>query len=324
MICNFFVLSLYPNYINMIGKINDNHVVKVKNIDQFNRYFHQPTFHPLVSVADLSHADLSLFDPTDFGMYCVVLMDVDFGELVLRNSCMRYRAGTIFTMKPGDVVSMNLDPSVRPLGWMLAFRPELIVNTGLGRDFYMFNFFDYEVFDALELHESERRVMLNCFANINAELHAPDDELTGHMLRLGIGQLLSYCRRFYDRQFDTRKLKNSDLMMKLNTLLDNYLANEEMTRHNGQPTVTWCSGQFHLSANYFGDMVKRELHMTAQEYIQNKIVEKAKSIIADPHYSINEVAEMLGFAYPNHFTRFFRKKTGMSPTEFRRSINSNM
>lgn len=294
--------------------------VEVKNIDEFNRYFNQPTLHPLASVADLSRADLSLFDPTDFGMYCVVLMDVDFGELVLRGSCMRYRAGTIFTMKPGDVVSMNLDPSVKPRGWMLAFRPELIKNTGLGRDFYMFNYFDYEVMEALELYEAERRVMLNCYSNINAELHAPDDELTGHMLRLGIGQLLSYCRRYYDRQFDTRRLKNYDLVQKLDSMLEAYLTSKDMTRRLGQPTVAWCSSQFHLSPNYFGDMIKRQLHITAQEYIQGKIIERAKQLIADPSLSVSEVAEQLGFTYSNHFTRFFRMKTGQSPTEYRRDV----
>lgn len=294
--------------------------IKVEGIDQFNAYFNQPTLHPLVSVADLSRADLSLFEPTDFGMYCVVLMDADFGTLQLRGSSMRYRSGTVFTMKPGDVVSMNLDKMVRPRGQMLAFRPELIVNTGLGRDFYMFNFFDYEVLEALELYEVERKVMLNCFANIKAELNAPDDELTSHMLRLGIGQLLSYCRRYYDRQFDTRKLKNSDLVTKLDSMLDTYLSSPDMTRRLGQPTVAWCSTQFHLSPNYFGDMIKRQLHVTAQEYIQGKILERAKYLIADTQLSVSEVAELLGFTYSNHFTRFFRTKTGQSPTEYRKHI----
>lgn len=296
-------------------------VIHIENIDQYNLYFHQPTLHPMVSVADLSKAELSLFKPTDFGMYCVVLMDADFGELVLRGSCMRYRSGTIFTMKPGDVVSMNLDSSVHPRGWMIAFRPEMIENTGLGRDFYMFNYFDYEVFEALELTEPERRVIINCYQNVNAELHAPNDELTGHMLRLGIGQLLSYCRRYYDRQFDTRKLKNSDLVLKLDAMVDGFLASPEMTRRLGQPTVAWCASQFHLSPNYFGDMVKRQLHITAQEYIQGKIIDKAKSLIADHQLSVSEVAEQLGFAYSNHFTRFFRTKTGMSPSEFKKKQN---
>lgn len=290
---------------------------KVQTLDDFNHYFHQSTQHPSVGVGDLSKADLSLFDPTDFGMYCVVLMDVSFGELVLRNTQMSYRAGTVFTMKPGDVVSMNLDENVHPQGKMLAFKPELIVNTGLGRDFYMFNFFDYEVFQALELKAEERMVMLNCFANLQAELQAPDDELTSHMLRLGIGHLLSYCRRFYERQFDTRKFKNTDLAMKLDKVIDAYLADKEAPHRDGPPSVAWCSSQFHLSPNYFGEMVRRELNITAQEYIHNKIIDKAQALLSNPRYTISEVAYMLGFSYANHFTRFFKNKTGMPPRSFR-------
>ena len=296
-------------------------ITKVENIDQFNRYFNQPTYHPLVSVANLADAHLSLFNPTDFGMYCVVLMDTEFGELILRDSDMNYQSGTIFTMKPGHVVSMNLSSGARPRGWMLAFRPVLIVNTGLGRDFYMFNFFDYEVVEALKLYEGERRIILNCFNNILSELRAPDDEFTSHMVRLGIGQLLSYCRRFDDRQFDTKKVRASELVQQLDSMLDSYLANgSDLPRRFGPPHVAWCSSQFHLSANYFGDVVKHELGITAKEYIQNKITEKAKSLLADPLMPVNNVASRLGFNYPNHFTRFFRNMTGMSPSEFRKQF----
>ena len=293
-------------------------IVYIESIDQYNRYFHQPTYHPLVSVADLSLADLSLFDPIDFGMYCVVLMEVDFGELVLRGTRMRYRGGTIFTMKPGDVVMMNLDPAVRPRGKMLVFRPELLQGTGLGRDFYMFNFFEYEVAEALELYESERHVAISSFNNINAELQAPDDEFTSHMLRLGIAQLLTSCRRFYERQFDMKKMHTSEVMLRLDNLLDNYLSGEsDLPRLLGQPNVAWCASQFHLSPNYFGDLVRREINMTAQAYIQQKVIEKARMLLADPSLSINDIATRLGFSYANHFTRFFRNKEGVSPTELR-------
>lgn len=296
-------------------------IVYIESIDQYNRYFHQPTYHPLVSVADLSLADLSLFDPIDFGMYCVVLMEVDFGELVLRGKKMRYRGGTIFTMKPGDVVMMHLDPGVRPRGKMLVFRPELLNGTGLGRDFYMFNFFEYEVTDALELYESERHVAINSFNNIKAELQAPDDEFTSHMLRLGIAQLLTSCRRFYERQFDTKKMHNSEMMTQLDNLLDNYLSGEsDLPRLLGQPNVAWCANQFNLSANYFGDLVRREINMTAQAYIQQKVIEKAKSLLADRSLSINDIATRLGFSYANHFTRFYRNKEGISPTEERKRL----
>lgn len=294
---------------------------RVDNIDQFNHYFHQPTFHPLVSVGRLQEADLSLFDPTDFGMYCVVLMEVDFGELVLHDSCMHYRAGTMFTMKPGDVVSMNLDPKMKPYGLMLAFRPELLNGTGLGRDFYMFNFFDYKVAEALELYDTERRVIINCFNNINTELQAPDDEFTSHMLRLGIGQMLTFCRRFYERQFDTDTIHPSTVIRRLEALLDGYWdGNGDMARRLGPPTVAWCAEQFHLTPSYFGDIVRREIGVTPQVFLQNKLMERAKSLLADNTLSVNDIAIQLGFIYPNHFARLFRQKAGVSPTAFRKQL----
>lgn len=295
--------------------------IRVENIEQFNHYFHQPTYHPQVSVARLQDADLSLFEPTDFCMYCVVLMEVDFGELVLHDTCMRYRGGTMFTMKPGDVVSMNLDSRVKPHGWMLAFRPEQLNGTGLGRDFYMFNFFEYKVAEALELFDSERRVIINCFNNIYTELQAPDDELTSHMLRLGIGQLLTCCRRFYDRQFDTKDLHSSDLGKRLDKMVDEYLSEgSKKLRTQGPPTVAWCAEQFHLTPSYFGDVVRREMGITPQAFLQTKLIDRAKSLLASQELTINEIAEELGFSYPNHFARLFRQKTGMSPSAFRRQL----
>lgn len=295
--------------------------IRVENIEQFNHYFHQPTYHPQVSVARLQDADLSLFEPTDFCMYCVVLMEVDFGELVLHDTCMRYRGGTMFTMKPGDVVSMNLDSRVKPHGWMLAFRPEQLNGTGLGRDFYMFNFFEYKVAEALELFDSERRVIINCFNNIYTELQAPDDELTSHMLRLGIGQLLTCCRRFYDRQFDTKDLHSSDLGKRLDKMVDEYLSEgSKKLRTQGPPTVAWCAEQFHLTPSYFGDIVRREMVITPQAFLQTKLIDRAKSLLASQELTINEIAEELGFSYPNHFARLFRQKTGMSPSAFRRQL----
>lgn len=295
--------------------------IRIENIEQFNHYFHQPTYHPQVSVARLQDADLSLFEPTDFCMYCVVLMEVDFGELVLHDTCMRYRGGTMFTMKPGDVVSMNLDSRVKPHGWMLAFRPEQLNGTGLGRDFYMFNFFEYKVAEALELFDSERRVIINCFNNIYTELQAPDDELTSHMLRLGIGQLLTCCRRFYDRQFDTKDLHSSDLGKRLDKMVDEYLSEgSNKLRTQGPPTVAWCAEQFHLTPSYFGDIVRREMGITPQAFLQTKLIDRAKSLLASQELTINEIAEELGFSYPNHFARLFRQKTGMSPSAFRRQL----
>lgn len=289
----------------------------VSTMDQFNAYFHQPTVHPMMAVGDLSRADLSLYDLLRFDMYCVVLMDADFGELVKAGTAIRYDAGTIFWLRPRQYVAMNLDYSVKPRGWMVVFKPELLERTGLGRDFYMFDFFNHDVNEALTLSSSERGIILNSFANIQAELLSKRDYLSDHMLRLGIGTLLSYCKRFFERQFEEDRIHNTNLKTQLDLLLDNYLSSGSSAQM-GQPTVAWCATHFHLSPNYFGDLVKRELHITAQEYIQQRIISQAKHLLADTPMSVGEIAEELGFTYPTHFARMFRRKTGQSPQEFRK------
>lgn len=293
-------------------------MITVRNMDEYNSYFHQKTSHPLVAVGELARADLRLFEPTDFGMYCVVLMDENFGELQRNGESIRYRAGTLFSLRPGQEVSMNLDYTVRPRGWMLAFRPELLEKTGLGRDFYMFNFFQSNADEAVELSDTERGIILNCFANIFAELNTPSDYLSDQLIRLGIGQLLSYFKRFHERQFTEATAQGGSLVQKLDMMVDNYLSSGQPAQ-KGQPTVAWCAEQFNLSPNYFGDLVKKELHTTAQDYLQEKIISAAKRLLLDTSLSVNEVAEELGFSYANHFSRMFAKRTGVSPLKFRKT-----
>lgn len=292
----------------------------IVDIDEFNAFFHQSTLHPLMSVGNLSQADLSLFEPIDFNMYCVVLMDDNFGELVKCGTNIRYQAGTIFSVRPGQVISMNLDYTVKPKGWMLAFRPELLEKSGLGRDFYMFSFFSHDVNEALTLSQAERGIILNSFANICAELQTPNDYLTNHMLRLGIGHLLSYCKRFFERQFSKHVSQKKNLAEQMETMIDNYLSSCSPAQQ-GIPTVAWLASQFNLSPNYFGEMVKREIHITAQEFIQRKIILAAQSLLASTAMSVNEIAEELGFEYPNHFTRLFKRNTGITPMQFRKGVS---
>ncbi len=290
----------------------------VSGIEEFNARFHQPTLHPLMSVGNLSQADMSLFTSTDFGMYCVVLMDADFGVLTMDGRSIRYKPGTVFSLRPGQVVSMQLDHAVKPQGWIVAFRPELLERSGLGRDFYMFSFFSHDVDEALELSQAERGVIMNGIANISVELQSRPDYLTNHMLRLGLGQLLSYCKRFFERQFAGHVRAENNLRRRLDALLDGYLSSGSPAQQ-GQPTVAWCASQFNLSPNYFGDMVKRELHINAQEYIQRKITAVAQRLLGETAMSVAEIAEELGFAYPNHFTRMFRRNTGFTPLQWRKS-----
>lgn len=270
------------------------------DIETFNRFFHQPVLHPMVAAGELSRADDGLFETRDFGMYCVILSDT-----------------SIRTLKPGQMSIMDGSPAARRGGWMLAFRPELLIKSGLGRDFYMFAFFDHA--DAvLALSADERRIIVNCFESISYELLQSPDYLTNHMIRLAIGRLLSYCKRFYERQYSVPAVTGRNLGHALDMMIDNYLSSGSAAQQ-GQPTVSWCADQFNLTPNYFSSLIKRELRMPAQDYIQGKILDAAKKLLDTTPMSVGEIAEELGFSYPNHFTRLFKGKTGLSPQQYRKN-----
>ena len=301
----------------MITHIFTHIVYKLNDINDFNRFFSTPTLHPQVAVTELFRADFSLYDAKVYDMYAIILIDDEFGELLRDDMPLSYTKGSIVTIRPGQSIEMRMNYRTRPKGWMLAFKPELLEKTGLGRDFYMFSYFNADHNDAIGLTEMEYGVIRNCFANLYAELHTPQDHLSGQMIRLGIGTLLSYVKRYFEKQHITSTQKSETIVGKLDALLDKYLGSGLPAQH-GQPTVTWCATQFGLSPNYFGDLIKKEVRVTAQEYIRSKIIAHAQVLLRQTNMTINEIAEELGFAYPNHFTRMFHKATGYAPLKYRK------
>ncbi len=151
--------------------------------------------------------------------------------------------------------------------------------------------------------------------NLNQSIDKHSKKLIANNIEL----LLNYCMRFYDRQFITRSHVNKDILVRFENLLDNYLKSE-MTKTIGLPTVKYCADQLHLSANYFGDLIKKETGKSAQEHIQLKLMELAKERVFDTSKSISEIAYELGFKHPQHFSRMFKNETGYTPNEYR-SLN---
>ena len=288
------------------------------DITTFNQFFHQPNLHPLVSTGDLARADTALFEERDFEMYCVIFLDSAFGELRKNGKPLPYGSGSLFTLTPGQTVSLKVDYTAKRRGWILAFRPELLVKSGLGRDFYMFEFFHHDFETALTLDDRERGILAGCYENAFTELLQDPDYLTNHMIRLCIGRLLSYCKRFYERRYAIRTSPGRNLGRALDTMIDSYLSSGSAAQQ-GPPNVSWAADQFHLTPNYFGSLVKRELHVSAEEFIQGKIIGAAEKLLTTTTMPIGEIAEELGFSHPNHFTRLFTAKTGVSPLQYRKN-----
>ena len=198
----------------------------------------------------------------------------------------------------------------------LLFHPDFIRGTSLGQKIKKYTFFSYESNEALHLSEEERMIVLDCLEKIRMELLHAIDKHTKGLIATNIELLLDYCMRFYERQFTTREQVNKDIIVRFERLLDDYFDSDGPLRE-GLPTVKYFADKVFLSANYFGDMIRKQTGQTASEYIQNKLIERAKEALLGTDKTTSEIAYGLGFQYPQHLSRMFKRVTGYTPNEFR-------
>ena len=294
-----------------------NKIEHFEHVFEYNYLLGVETLHPLVSVIDLSKSRRIRHMRHTFGFYTLFLKEVRCGNLISGRQYYDYQEGTIVAIAPGQVAGVEDNgEEFQPKGWALVFHPDLIRGTSLGRNIRSYSFFSYEANEALHLSEQERAIVVDCLHKIRTETEHAVDKHTRRLVTANIELLLDYCVRFYERQFLTRSQVNSDLLIRFETLLDAYFSSDR-PQSEGLPSVKYFAEQLHLSANYFGDLIKKETGRTAQDHIQLKLIDVAKERIFDVRKSVGEIAYELGFKYPQHFTRLFKKLTGLTPKEYR-------
>lgn len=275
------------------------------------------TLHPLITIVDLAKTKVIPAQAFNFGLYAIYLKEINCGELRYGRNLYDYQEGTLVFTAPGQVISVQTNvKTFEPKGWGLLFHPELIHGTPLGKHIQDYSFFSYDSNEALHLSEKERQIVLDCFSKIEYELQQSIDKHSKILIASNIELFLNYCTRFYDRQFITRDNAHKGIVERFETLMNSYFSSEKPATI-GLPSVAYCAEELNLSPNYFGDLIKKETGVSAQEYIQTKVIDIAKERIFDINKSIGEVSYDLGFKYPQHFTRLFKQKVGVSPNEYR-------
>lgn len=205
-------------------------------------------------------------------------------------------------------------------GHTLLFHPDFIRNYPLAKTIKTYGFFSYSVSEALYLSDKEKTVIDTVFENIGRELSMPIDNFSQDVLVSQIELLLNYSNRFYNRQFITRKAVHSDLLAQMEQLLNDYFNNHEALM-KGPPSVQYITGKLQVSPRYLSDMLRQLTGLNTQQHIQQKLIDKAKEILSTTSLSVSEVAYMLGFEHPQSFNKIFKRKTNVSPGEFRESFN---
>lgn len=292
-------------------------MIRIDSVDVYNKLFGFETRHPLVTVVDLSEATRwPRRTKFSYGVYALFLKNARCGDIKYGRKTYDYQDGTIVCFAPGQMIEVEMTPDTRPAGYGILFHPDLIRGTALGQEIRNYNFFSYETSEALHLSDEERQTILDTLHKIAKELEHAIDKHSRRLITANIGLLLDYCMRFYDRQFITRSEVNSDIIIRFEQLLEAYF-DADTPQREGLPSVKYFADKVFLSPNYFGDVIRKQTGMTASEHIQNKVIERVKEQLLSSGKTASQIAYDLGFQYPQHLSRMFKRITGLTPNEFR-------
>ncbi|MCG7947605.1 MAG: helix-turn-helix transcriptional regulator [Candidatus Thiodiazotropha taylori] len=278
--------------------------------------------HPLVTVIPIDDR-IKNYDYGNatyvLGFYQVSLKAGICGEITYGRNTYDFQEGTMVFTKPGQALSFKASKEdlASEEGWTLLFHPDLIRKSSLGNNIDHYSFFSYEIHEALHLSEDERVSITGLVRKIETEYQQSIDRHTQKLIVSNIELLLDYCTRFYDRQFYVRTNLNQDFVTRFENLLRDYF-NSDQPLDLGVPSVKYCGEQLNMSPSYLSDLLKKETGRTAQQHIQDTVIDKAKNLLLSTNEQVSQIAYGLGFDYPQHFSKLFKSRTGMSPAEYRR------
>lgn len=296
-----------------------------QSISELHKAMQQPKpLHPLVSIINYGEA---IFDPTDFDQGIILdFYKISFktnfaGKLRYGHGFYDFEEGGMSFVAPGQILKMQ-EEEADYSGMSLHIHPDFIRPYALNTTIKKYGFFSYSAAEALYLSEKEKETILGVFANIQDELNQRIDNFSQDVIISQLELLLNYSNRFYNRQFITRKAVNNDVLSKLENLLEDYF-NTEKPVENGLPTVQFIADKMQLSPRYLSDLLRSTSGQNTQQFIHDKLIEKAKEYIAKGTFSISEIAYKLGFEHPQSFNKLFKKKTNISPVAFQELFNKN-
>ena len=297
-----------------------NSIIHSKSIAEINTVFglDKPK-HPLITLLDtqkLAYGEETVGKRFSSDLYCVALKDSSCGIDYGRNSY-DFDNGVLIFTAPKQVITVKKPQALNEVkGWMLYFHTDLIRNMALGSKINTYNFFNYEVHEALHLSEDEQNTLNQIVQLIQTEINERIDNHSQQVLVSNIELLLNYSKRFYERQFNTRSASHTDIVSKVESLLKNYYSENQLIE-KGQPTIQYLADHCHLSASYLSDLLTKETGRSAKDHINDFLMDKAKYLLLGSTDSISGIAYTLGFNYPHYFGRLFKQKTGKTPQEYR-------
>lgn len=298
-----------------------NEIKKFETIKEFHRYFGLPDpEHPHISIVSLSDMRTEeCFRTFSFSFFSSIAFKKVFqGTMRYGQSTYDFDKGMMSFVAPDQIFSFQHDAKTKHSGWIILIHSEFLWNTNLAKTIKQYDFFDYSVHEALFLSEQEQQIILQIFQLIREEYHSRIDKFSKDVIIAQLELLFKYVSRFYERQFITRDKPNHLILSKLEAFVKEWYERAEI---NGIPTVQLVSGYLHISPSYLSRMLQSLIGQSTQQYLQKKLIDKAKERLANADLSVSEIAYELGFEHPQSFNKLFKKHTELTPSEFKKSLN---
>ena len=280
--------------------------------------------HPLISLVDYSQVHYPINDSKlswiqhfySIGLKRNVNARFNYGQQQYD-----FDSGVLTFISPLQFLKVEINQEARahPSGWILLIHPDFLWNSELAKHIHNYDFFQYEVNEALFLSEKEEAVIVDILQNIEKEYQSNIDKFSRELILKQIERLLIYAERYYERQFITRKKSTQELVTRFENILSAHFSYDSLIT-KGVPTVSMLAQQLNLSPNYLGSLLRIYTQQNTQQHIQHKMIEYAKLRLSTSSLSISEIAYELGFEHPQSFSKVFKKNTQQSPVEFRQAF----
>lgn len=294
-------------------------ILNIETVHECNCCLGYKTLHPLVSVINLSQANLEQCT-IKFDFYTVIMMEGDVEDFLYGRKYYDYSNASLLFLTPGKSIKIDHSELLRRKGWLLAFHPDLLYRTSLGKHIGNYSFFFYKLEEALHLSLREKNKIVDCLRNIGEELEHTIDCHSKTLITRHIELLFDYCTRFYERQFITRCDANKPIIRQTNILLDEYIQSGKLKK-GVLPSAEYCADKLCLSTRYFNDLLYFETGQNINEYFEFKRLEASKTMLLFPKNTVSVVAEKLGYPNVQYFSRIFKKITGIAPCDYRLARN---
>ncbi len=304
----------------------DTQLIRIKTISEYHKVRGLPKpEHPLISLVDYAlfkHTQANNVKSWVFDFYSISLKRDFSAKMKYGQQSCDFDEGTMFFIAPGQVFRIEADPNTikKHSGWILLVHPDFFWNTSMAKTIKQYEFFGYSAFEALHLSEKEEATIIGIMKAMEREYHSNIDAFSQEVILAQLELLLTYSKRFYQRQFITRKISNHKVLERLEALLETCF-NSDGLAVKGLPTVQWIADSLNLSPNYLSGLLRQLTGQNTQQHIHEKLIEKAKEKLSATQLSVSEIAYELGFEHSQSFSKLFKSKTKVSPLAFRNSFN---